>query len=222
LRELDEIRHWLAGHADAVEADNEGHLVEETLRFVPVRHGFPVRRQWLGAWQKGTRQAVPALVDPTNPGLTGPVQNQPDSRPASPTTGRISRRGPPGIARQAMDEYSELTGRQYSPRSSPMTSMTPTTYSSGSVRSAMTSGRSLPYLRSRGIKVGLVAVKLLQPFPEAEVVAALRGKKAVTVMVRSDQMALTPVRQPGDLPGAANAAHPGRFRVLSPSPRFPR
>ena len=32
LRELDEIRHWLAGHADAVEADNEGHLVEETLR----------------------------------------------------------------------------------------------------------------------------------------------------------------------------------------------
>ena len=47
------------------------------------------------------------------------------------------------------------------------------------------------YLRSKGKKVGLVAIKLLQPFPEAEVVAALAGKKAVTVLERSDQTALT-------------------------------
>ena len=49
----------------------------------------------------------------------------------------------------------------------------------------------LPYLRAQGLKVGLVAVKLLQPFPEAELVAALAGKQAVTVLERSDQTALT-------------------------------
>ncbi|NVN88946.1 MAG: 2-oxoacid:acceptor oxidoreductase family protein, partial [Rhodopseudomonas sp.] len=47
------------------------------------------------------------------------------------------------------------------------------------------------YLRGKGQKVGLVAVKMLQPFPEAEIVAALAGKKAVTVLERSDQTALT-------------------------------
>src|SRR5450759_5507174 len=47
------------------------------------------------------------------------------------------------------------------------------------------------YLRSQGKKVGLIAVKLLQPFPEAELIAALKGKKAVTVLERSDQTALT-------------------------------
>jgi pyruvate-ferredoxin/flavodoxin oxidoreductase len=36
-----------------------------------------------------------------------------------------------------------------------------------------------------------VSVKLLQPFPEAELVAALAGAKAVTVLERSDQTALT-------------------------------
>ena len=49
----------------------------------------------------------------------------------------------------------------------------------------------LPYLRSQGLKVGVVSVKMLQPFPEAELVAALAGAKAVTVLERSDQTALT-------------------------------
>ena len=49
----------------------------------------------------------------------------------------------------------------------------------------------LPYLRAQGHKVGVVSVKLLQPFPEAELVAALAGEKAVTVLERSDQTALT-------------------------------
>ncbi len=47
------------------------------------------------------------------------------------------------------------------------------------------------HMRAEGKKVGVVSVKLLQPFPEAEVVAALAGKKAVTVLERSDVTALT-------------------------------
>ena len=38
------------------------------------------------------------------------------------------------------------------------------------------------YLRGQCKKLGVISVKLLQPFPEAEVVAALSGKKAVTVL----------------------------------------
>ena len=52
--------------------------------------------------------------------------------------------------------------------------------------------RPLPtHLRKQGKKVGVISVKLLQPFPEADVVAALAGKKAVTVLERSDVTALT-------------------------------
>ncbi|MCC7200735.1 MAG: 2-oxoacid:acceptor oxidoreductase family protein, partial [Gammaproteobacteria bacterium] len=40
--------------------------------------------------------------------------------------------------------------------------------------------------RQQGKKVGVVSVKLLQPFPEAELVEALKGKKAVTVLERSE------------------------------------
>ena len=49
----------------------------------------------------------------------------------------------------------------------------------------------LPYLREQGLKVGVAAVKLLHPFPEAELVAALGAAKAVTVLERSDDLALT-------------------------------
>jgi pyruvate-ferredoxin/flavodoxin oxidoreductase len=47
------------------------------------------------------------------------------------------------------------------------------------------------YLRGQGKKVGVVSIKLLQPFPEGELVAALDGKKAVTVLERSEVTALT-------------------------------
>ena len=220
LRELDEIRHWLAGHADAVEADNEGHLVEETLRFVPDDLASQWRRQWLGAWQKGTRQAVPALVDPTNPGLTGPVQNQPDFQAGIADHRTHFAAEVPRLARQAMDEYSELTGRQYSPVIT--YDVDDADYVFVGLGSVCDDIRAvMPYLRSRGIKVGLVAVKLLQPFPEAEVVAALRGKKAVTVMERSDQMALTQFVNQAIFRGAANAAHPGRFPGIEPVAEIP-
>ncbi len=210
LDELDEIRDWLSANADAVELDNRGDLVAETLQFIPDDLGAQWRRQWLGAWQKGTRQLVPALVDPTNPGLTGPVQNQPDFQAGSADHRTHFAAEVPRLARQAMDEYSALTGRKYSPvHTYEIEDADFVFVGLGSVCDDIRA--VLPYLRSRGMKVGLVAIKLLQPFPEAEVVAALRGKKAVTVMERSDQMALTQFVNQALFRGAANADHPGRF-----------
>ncbi|HXW09933.1 MAG TPA: 2-oxoacid:acceptor oxidoreductase family protein, partial [Steroidobacteraceae bacterium] len=69
------------------------------------------------------------------------------------------------------------------------------------------------HLRTQGRKVGVVSVKLLQPFPEAELVQALKGKKAVTVLERSETTALTSFVTQALFKGVENASngirHPG-------------
>ncbi len=81
------------------------------------------------------------------------------------------------------------------------------------------------YLRGQGKKVGVVSVKLLQPFPEAEVVAALAGKKAVTVLERSRRHRADQLRHPGAVQGARERRrrtpprHPGDRQACPRSPR---
>jgi pyruvate-ferredoxin/flavodoxin oxidoreductase len=184
------LRAFLAAKADEVEHDNDGRLVDATLAWVPEELRGAWRRQWLGADEKGTRQLVPALVDVHNPGLTGPVQNQPDFQAGAVDHRTHFASAVPGLARQAMEEYAALTGRRYAPvLTYDVEDADVVLVGLGSVCDDVRA--VLPHLRARGIKVGLVAVKLLQPFPEAELVAALAGKKAVTVLERSDQVALT-------------------------------
>ena len=181
---------WLEANADAVEQDNAGERVQETLAWLPQELHGQWRRQWLNAFEKGTRQCVPALVDIHNPGLTGPVQNQPDFQ-----AGAVDHRTHfvvevPGLVRQAMAEYSQLTGREYAPLHTFMCDDAETVMVGlGSVCDDVEA--VVTHLRGQGQKVGLVSIKLLQPFPEAELTAALAGKRAVTVLERSDQTALT-------------------------------
>ena len=133
---------------------------------------------------------MPALVDVHNPGLTGGVQNQPDFQAgaADHRTHFVSE--VPRFVRQVMREYGDLTGRDYGPVKSFMCDDAETVLIGlGSVTDDAEAVAT--YLRGKGSKVGVVSIKLLQPFPEAEVVAALRGKKAVTVLERSDVTALT-------------------------------
>ena len=188
--DLAELRAHLAQNAEKVESDNAGDLIAETLAWVPEELHGQWRRQWLNSLEKGTRQMVPALVDVNNPGLTGPVQNQPDFQAGAVDHRTHFANAVPALIRQAMDEYAELTGRAYSPV---------LTYDCDDADYVMVGLGSitddvravLPHLRAQGLKVGVVSVKMLQPFPEAELVAALSGAKAVTVLERSDQTALT-------------------------------
>jgi len=185
-----QLVEFLDKNADAVEKDNEGKLVEKTKAFVPEELLGQWKRQWINAYEKGTRQRVPALVDVHNPGLTGPVQNQPDFQAGSADHRTHFVRDVGRFVREAMKEYSDLTGRDYTPIK---------TYFCDDAETVMIGLGSVTddtlavckYLRGQGKKVGVVSVKLLQPFPEAEVVAALKGKKAVTVLERSDVTALT-------------------------------
>ena len=188
--DLAELRAQLSALGEQVEADNDGELVEQTMAWIPEDLRPQWRRQWVNAWQKGTRQLVPALVDPHNPGLTGPVQNQPDFQAGSADHRAHFASAVPSLVRQAMAEYSELTGRQYAPVLSYGTE--DADYVMVGMGSITDDVRAvLPYLRSLGLKVGVVSVKLLQPFPEAELIAALGNAKVVTVLERSDDTALT-------------------------------
>ena len=175
---------YLEQHADAIEADNQGNRVQDTCAWIPEELQPQWRRQWINAHEKGTRQLVPAMVDVNNPGLTGGVQNQPDFQ-----AGIVDHRTHfvneiPRFVRQAMDEYAELTGRHYNPVQTFMADDAEhVIVGLGSVTDDAEAVAS--YLRGQGKKVGVVSIKLLQPFPEGELVAALDGKKAVTVLERS-------------------------------------
>ncbi len=188
--DLAKVRQYLEANAEAVEADNEGKLVPATTGFVPEELQAQWRRQWLNAAEKGTRMRVPALVDVNNPGLTGGVQNQPDFQAGAVDHRTHFAAAVPGFVREAMAEYSKLTGRRYAPLMS---------YKADDAEYVMVGLGSVTddaeavvdYLRSQGKKVGVISVKLLCPFPEGDLVEALRGKKAVTVLERSELTALT-------------------------------
>ena len=195
------VKAFLAENEDAVESDSEGALIERTLAWVPEELRGQWRRQWVNAHEKGTRQLVPALVDVHNPGLTGGVQNQPDFQAGSVDHRTHFASEVPRIARQVMQEYSALTGREYGPVKTYMCDDAETVMVGlGSVTDDAQAVAG--YLRGQGKKVGVISIKLLQPFPEAEVVAALSGKKAATVLERSDATALTTTGDTGAVQGA--------------------
>ena len=184
------LKAFLADNAETIERDGEGALIEKTLAWFPDELREQWRRQWVNAYEKGTRQLVPALVDVHNPGLTGGVQNQPDFQAGSVDHRTHFVNEVPRFVRQAMQEFAALTGREYGPIKTFMCEDAETVMLGlGSVTDDAEAVAT--HLRGQGKKVGVISIKLLQPFPEAEVVAALRGKKAVTVLERSDVTALT-------------------------------
>ena len=189
-RDMAELRAYLDGNPAAIEADNAGAMVADTLAWLPLGLGEPWRRQWVNAYEKNTRPRVPALVDVHNPGLTGGVQNQPDFQAGAADHRTHFVRDVPRFVRHAMADYAELTGRVYKPIATFLCEDAEhVMIGLGSVTDDAEAVAS--YLRTQGKKVGVVSVKLLQPFPEAELIDALRGKTAVTVLERSDVTALT-------------------------------
>jgi pyruvate-ferredoxin/flavodoxin oxidoreductase len=188
--DLAQLRTYLDETAEDVEQDNAGILVDATLGWIPEKLHGQWRRQWINAYEKGTRQRVPALVDVHNPGLTGGVQNQPDFQAGAADHRTHFASDVPKFVRQVMREYGDLTGREYEPLKTFMCDDAETVLIGlGSVTDDAEAVAT--YLRGKGRKVGVISIKLLQPFPESEAVMALRGKKAVTVLERSDATALT-------------------------------
>ncbi|MDP2752368.1 MAG: 2-oxoacid:acceptor oxidoreductase family protein [Rhodocyclaceae bacterium] len=187
---LKKLNEWLKTNAAQVEQDNAGEKIDKTLAWIPEELQGQWARQWKNAHEVGTRQRVPALVDIHNPGLTGAVQNQPDFQAGAADHRTHFVAEVPRFVRQAMEEYALMTGRTYSPvQTFQCEDADDVMVCLGSVTDDAEAVAE--HLRGQGKKVGVISIKLLTPFPEAEFIAAVAGKRAITVMERSDQLALT-------------------------------
>ncbi len=134
-----------------------------------------------------TRRRVPKMVDLTNPILLGPVQNQEHYM-----NGVVARRNNFAepileFLEAAYKDFAELTGRNYGLISKYKTEDADTVFVSlGSAAENIEA--AVDYLRqTRGAKVGSIHVNVIRPFPEAAIVAALKGKKNVIILERTDE-----------------------------------
>jgi len=134
-----------------------------------------------------TRRRVPKMMDLTNPVLLGPVQNQEHYM-----NGVIARRNNFAepilkFLEEAYEEFAKLTGRHYGLISRYKTDDSDTVFVSlGSAAENVEA--AVDYLRAtRGVKVGSIHVNVIRPFPEAAMVEALRGKKNVIILERTDE-----------------------------------
>ena len=134
-----------------------------------------------------TRRRVPKMMDLTNPVLLGPVQNQEHYM-----QGVVARRNnftEPILEflEAAYKDFGELTGRYYGLVTRYKTDDADTVFVSlGSAAENIEA--AVDYMReTRGVKVGSVHINVIRPFPEAAVVEALRGKKNVIILERTDE-----------------------------------
>jgi len=134
-----------------------------------------------------TRRRVPKMMDLTNPILLGPVQNQEHYM-----QGIVARRNnfaEPILAflEAAYKDFGDLTGRYYGLVSKYKTDDADTVFVSlGSAGENIEA--AVDYLRqTRNASVGSVHVNVIRPFPEAALVAALKGKKNVIILERTDE-----------------------------------
>ena len=138
-----------------------------------------------------TRRRVPKMMDLTNPVLLGQVQNQEHYM-----QGVVARRNNFAepileFLEAAYKDFGELTGRNYGLISEYKTEDAETVFVSlGSAAENIEA--AIDFLRdTRGSSVGSIHINVIRPFPEAAVVNALRGKKNVIILERTDE-ALSP------------------------------
>jgi pyruvate-ferredoxin/flavodoxin oxidoreductase len=134
-----------------------------------------------------TRRRVPKMMDLQNPILLGPVQNQEHYM-----QGIVARRNnftEPILQflEDAYEQFAELTGRRYGLISKYKTDDAETVFVSlGSAAENIEA--AVDYLRqTRGASVGSIHINVIRPFPEAAIVAALKGKKNVIILERTDE-----------------------------------
>ncbi len=133
------------------------------------------------------RRRVPAMIDLKNPLLLGPVQNQEHHM-----NGIVARRdnwNEPilGVLEDAFKEFGDLTGRRYGLIDEYKCDDAETVFVSLGC-AAENIEEACDYLRvQRNAKVGSIHVNVIRPFPEAAMVEALRGKKNVIILERTDE-----------------------------------
>ncbi len=143
----------------------------------------PAQRELFGP----QRRRVPVMMDLKHPILLGPVQNQEHHM-----NGVVARRNnfnEPilGFLADCYAEFGRLTGRHYGFLTEYKTADADTVFVSLGC-AADNIEAACDYLREqRNAKVGSIHLNVIRPFPEAAVITALRGKKNVIILERTDE-----------------------------------
>jgi pyruvate-ferredoxin/flavodoxin oxidoreductase len=132
------------------------------------------------------RRRIPIGMDLKNPMLLGPVQNQEHYM-----NGVIARRNNfteqiLDFLEEAYEEFATLTGRRYGLISEYNCQGADTVFVAlGSA--AENCEAAVDHIKKRnGEQVGIIHLNVVRPFPEATIVKALKGKKRVIILERSD------------------------------------
>jgi pyruvate-ferredoxin/flavodoxin oxidoreductase len=141
----------------------------------------------LRAFVGDPRQRIRRWFDPTQPLMTGVVQNQ-DSY----MNGRLGQRAfydrIPGELDAAFEEWGDLTGRRYGSIEPYRTEgATEIVVAMGTI--ADTATAVVDHLRGEGRPVGCVAVTSFRPFPAEALWAVLSGARSIAVVERTDEPA---------------------------------
>jgi pyruvate-ferredoxin/flavodoxin oxidoreductase len=176
---------FLTSHLERTFYKHESELIREYLGAPDdiVDCPTPAQRVLFGP----TRRRVPKMMDLANPILLGPVQNQEHYM-----QGIVARRNNFAepilqFLEDAYKDFGELTGRHYGLISQYKTEDAETVFVSlGSAAENIEA--AVDYLReTRGASVGSIHINVIRPFPQAAVIAAIKGKKNVIILERTDE-----------------------------------
>ncbi|HSM09367.1 MAG TPA: 2-oxoacid:acceptor oxidoreductase family protein [Gemmatimonadota bacterium] len=133
------------------------------------------------------RRRIPVMFDLDYPAMFGVVQNQESYAQGVAAQRPYYFQHIADLADQAMAEYATLTGRVYNRVSGYR--LQDAEYVLAGQGSVVPNAEAVAdYLReARGLKVGVLNLTMFRPFPADVVTSLLRGKRAVTVLERTDQ-----------------------------------
>ena len=127
---------------------------------------------------------LPHPLDPKHPVSHGP-QIRPDQGTVMDMQRAVAMLDAPKVIKEAIDDFGRIFGRKYSPFVEEY--MTDDAEMAFFIQGAhtMTARHAIKHLRSKGLKVGLVKLRFVRPWPTQEVAEALSKFKAVGVVETS-------------------------------------
>jgi pyruvate ferredoxin oxidoreductase alpha subunit/oxalate oxidoreductase subunit alpha len=127
---------------------------------------------------------LPHPLDPKRPVSHGP-QIRPDQGTIMDLQRAQAMLDAPAVIKEAIGDFNRIFGRNYSPFVEEF--MTDDAEMAFFIQGAhaMTARHAIQHLRSRGVKIGLVKLRFLRPWPTQEVAKALSKFKAVGVVETS-------------------------------------
>jgi pyruvate-ferredoxin/flavodoxin oxidoreductase len=157
----------------------DGFLTTHTIENVLFQEDEMIK-EYLG----DPRAKIRKLFDPDHPMMSGVVQNQ-DSYMGGKIAQRLYYDKVPALVQNAMDEFYTLTGRRYNMVTG--YGMEDAEYALVAIGSTSeTATATLEYIRSKGIKAGVVNVTCFAPFPGVQLVNLLKDMKGVAIVERMD------------------------------------